>query len=276
MDVLKHFKDGDLDAAIEAATKDVKSKPDSALARVMLAEMLCFAGDWERADTILETALMVDPSAGVAISAFRHLLMAEAARRDFYAHGVMPSFLGEPDDQAKTRLKAALFLREDNPEAAAEQLELAEAQRPAVAGKHGDITFEDFVDGDDLLGPYVEVLTPDGRYFWIAGWEIESLTFEEPERPLDLLFRVAKFVTPDATGQVFIPTLYAGMPMQDPQLKLGRATDWAEVGRIVRGLGQRIYFADETELSVMELDKLELPATAAKPASGSAADGGGA
>lgn len=275
MDVLKHFKDGEIDAAIDAATADVKAKPDSALARVMLSEMLCFAGDWERADTILDAALLMDPSAAVAISAFRHLLLAEASRRDFYAHGAMPAFLSEPDDQAKLRLKAALHLREDDPAAAAELLEQAEAQRPAVAGRHGDTAFTDFVDGDDLLGPYLEVLSPDGRYFWIPGWAITSLTFAEPKRPLDLLFREAKIVTDDASGQVFIPTLYAGVATEDPQLRLCRATDWSDTGGVVRGLGQRIFFADETELSVMELEVLDFSGAGAGEAAGAQAEGGG-
>lgn len=259
MSVLEHFNQGDLDAAIQAATADVKAQPSSAIPRVILAEMLCFAGDWERADTILDAAALIDPSAGVGISQFRHLLMAEAARRDFYTHGQMPTFLKEPDEQVKLRLQGAMLIREGDAAGAAKHIQEAEAARDTIVGTHGEQAFSDFRDGDDLLGPYIEVLSPDGRYFWIAAWEIKSLSFDPPARPLDLLFREAALVTESAEGQVFVPVLYAGVPTEDRELQLGRATDWAGGDtEPMRGIGQRVYFADQTELPVLELTELHI------------------
>ncbi|XAL98971.1 type VI secretion system accessory protein TagJ [Phycisphaeraceae bacterium D3-23] len=257
MTAIAHFNQGDLDAAVDAATQDVKADPTSAIPRVILAEMLCFAGDWERADTILEAAGVIEPAAGVGISQFRFLIQAEAARRDFYTHGQMPTFLSDAGDAAKQRLAAALLIREGDLTTAAEVLGEMETQRAAVPGKHGDDAFTDFRDGDDLLGDFVEVLSPDGRYFWIATSEVRSMQFEPPGRPLDLLFRQATLVTVKAQGEVFIPVLYAGVEAAEADLRLGRATDWrGNADEPVRGVGQRVFFADETELPVLELTSL--------------------
>ena len=263
MTAIAHFNQGDLEAAIDAATQDVKAEPAAAIPRVILAEMLCFAGDWERADTILDAATVIEPSAGFGISQFRYLIQAEAARRDFYAHGHMPTFLEEPDHEAKERLAAALLIREGELATAAEKLDTVETQRPAVSGKHADEPFTDLRDGDDLLAGYIEVLTPDGRYFWLATHEIRSLTFEPPARPIDLLFRQASLATVKAEGEVFIPVLYAGVDAAEADFQLGRATDWrGGKNEPVRGAGQRVYFADEHELPVLELTSLTFDTSA--------------
>jgi len=45
---------GDLRGAIAATTGDVKKNPTDTQRRIFLFELLCFAGDWDRAEKQIE------------------------------------------------------------------------------------------------------------------------------------------------------------------------------------------------------------------------------
>jgi type VI secretion system protein ImpE len=81
------FRQGKLTEAVAAATQAVKAAPADLGQRILLAEMLVFAGNLERADVILDAASQVDPTAAVIVAEFRQLLRAETARRQLYRDG---------------------------------------------------------------------------------------------------------------------------------------------------------------------------------------------
>ena len=56
------FRAGDIPAAVAAATAGVKAAPTDPGARWLLAEMLLFDGNLERADKVLEAAALREPS----------------------------------------------------------------------------------------------------------------------------------------------------------------------------------------------------------------------
>jgi type VI secretion system protein ImpE len=68
------FRAGKLADAVAAANAAVRKAPADLSARVLLAELLMFAGNPERADVILDAASAVDPQAAVVIAEFRQLL----------------------------------------------------------------------------------------------------------------------------------------------------------------------------------------------------------
>ena len=63
LDAAGLFRAGKLAEAIAAATAAVKAAPADLGRRVLLAELLLFSGNLERADVILDAASQVDPSA---------------------------------------------------------------------------------------------------------------------------------------------------------------------------------------------------------------------
>src|ERR1700744_1076065 len=71
------FRQGDLAGAIEAANAAVRDAPADSGARVLLAELLLFAGNYERADAVLDAGATIDPSVALMISEFRQLLRGE-------------------------------------------------------------------------------------------------------------------------------------------------------------------------------------------------------
>jgi type VI secretion system protein ImpE len=253
------FHAGRLADAVAAAGAAVKRAPADLGARILLAEMLAFSGNAERADVILDAASDIDPSAAVAVAEFRQLLRAEVARRQLFRDGRVPDFLGEPTACQRTALAALVALRAGDAEQAARLGAEAETQRPHVSGMRDGHAFDDLRDGDDLLAGSFEVLTTTGKYFWIPVARVASLEFHAPKRPRDLLWRRATMsVTDGPDGDVYLPVTYAQPDgAADDSLLLGRSTDWAgpENGP-VRGLGQRTFLAGEEAVTIMELKQI--------------------
>src|SRR5262249_49808955 len=110
MKAREHYQAGELPEAIAAATEQVRHHPRNTPAdpgpRGFLCELLCFAGELERADRQLDALGHQDPQAMMGISLFRHLIRAEQARRDFYADGRLPEFLDTPSPVLQLHLQA--------------------------------------------------------------------------------------------------------------------------------------------------------------------------
>ncbi|HEV3023534.1 MAG TPA: type VI secretion system accessory protein TagJ, partial [Pirellulales bacterium] len=227
MQAIDHFRDGRLAEALAAATADVKAHPADLTARTFFCELLCFAGDWERADRQLDALSNLEPKTAVHVAVWRQLIRAERARQQFHAEGRVPEFLGQPTADFELRLKASIALRENDP-AAAELLREAEDLRPKVKGEADGQPFDDCRDLDDLTASFFEVLTTTGKYFWVPFERVEEATFEPPSTPRDQLWRQVQMVVrggPD--GTVFLPVLYAGTCAAPREaLCLGRETDW--------------------------------------------------
>jgi type VI secretion system protein ImpE len=254
------FHAGRLADAVAAAGAAVKRAPTDLGARVLLAEMLAFSGNAERADVILDAASDIEPAAAVAVAEFRQLLRAEVARRQLFRDGRVPEFLGEPNASQRSALAALVASRAGDSAEAARCAAEAEAARIHAAGKHGTTAFEDMRDADDILTGSFEVLTTTGKYYWIPIERVAHVEFHAPKRPRDLLWRRASMsVTDGPDGDVYIPTTYAPPEgMADDALLLGRATDWVgpEAGP-VRGLGLRTFLLGEHAATIMELGTLD-------------------
>src|SRR5260370_21578902 len=70
-----------LGPAIAAANADVRRNPGNLGGRVLLAELLVFAGNLDRADTILDAAATADPSPALVVAEFPHLPRADMSPR---------------------------------------------------------------------------------------------------------------------------------------------------------------------------------------------------
>jgi type VI secretion system protein ImpE len=253
------FRAGKLTAAIEAANGAVRKNPADLGSRVLLAELLVFANNLERADTILDAATQIDPTVMIGIAEFRQLVRAALARRDHSRAGRVPEFLGEPTPALRLSLAALLALRAGDIEEAAQHAAEAEATRPRVAGRVGGTPFDDFRDADDLHAGFFEVLTTTGKYFWIPTERVASIEFHPPRRPRDLVWRRASVsVTEGPDGEVYLPAIYdtKNSDVSD-ELLLGRATDWSdpEKGPTV-GIGQRVFVVGDDASGIMDLTTL--------------------
>ena len=130
------FDAGNLPGAIEGLTAEVKAAPNDAPRRTFLFELLCFAGDLERAGKQLDVVSHLDTMAEPAAQVYRNILHAEQLRRRLYADGLKPEFLVDPPDYVRLHLDALNRVRENRPAAARALLEQAESSRLAGARDH--------------------------------------------------------------------------------------------------------------------------------------------
>src|ERR671936_224178 len=105
------FRDGKLTAAVEAANAAVRKNPADLGNRIVLAELLLFTGNVERADVILDAAAQADPTSLIAVAEFRQLLRAKIPRRQYRSEGRVPEFIGEPTEALRAVLAAGVALR---------------------------------------------------------------------------------------------------------------------------------------------------------------------
>jgi type VI secretion system protein ImpE len=253
------FRAGKLADAVAAANAAVRKAPADLAPRVLLAELLLFAGNLERADVILDAGSGVDPQAAVVIAEFRQLVRAEMARRQQRRDGRLPEFLGEPTATLATILQATIALRAGDTAEAGALAAKAETLRPRVTGSLDGKAFDDFRDADDLQAGYFEVLTTTGKYFWIPTERIESINFDKPKRARDLYWRrVNMSVRSGPDGVVYLPALYGDDdPGLSDELRLGQATDWIEVSEaLVRGAGQRMFLVGDDTISAMDMTEI--------------------
>src|SRR4051794_22955382 len=115
----EHFKAGRLREAIAEQTQEVRQHPNDPGRRSFLAELLCFAGDWSRADMQLDAIGREDAEVALAVVQFRQLLRAEQSRQQFYTDGRLPEFLASPSPVLQLHLQASIRIREGKPAEAA-------------------------------------------------------------------------------------------------------------------------------------------------------------
>jgi len=262
------FQAGRLRDAVATLVEDVRSRPTDTGARLLLGELLCFSGDLERADNHLDAAGHSDAQALPYVVGLRQLIRAEQARRDFFREGRLPQFLTPPEGAVRTLLEASVRVRAGAESEAMELLDRVEEERPKLAGSCDGRPFQDLRDLDDLTPCVLEVLTSDGRYFWVPIADVVSIEFRAPSTPRDLLWRnVVLTVRNGPEGEVFLPVLYAGTETEaDDGLRLGRATEWkGGDGTPVRGVGQRTFLVGDDAAPILGIQALTLdqPGTSA-------------
>ena len=261
------FRDGNLTDALRAANAGVRKAPADIGARILLAELLLFAGNTERADVVLDACPDLDTSAALVVAEFRQLLRGETARRQLFSEGRVPEFLGEPNAAQRLALAAIVALRHGNAAEAGKQAAQAEAARVRPKGTTRGASFDDLRDGDDILATCVEVITTTGKYFWIPPERILQIDLHPMKRPRDLFWRRATMQVADGPdGDVYLPTIYPplGPPLSkdatglSDALRLGRATDWQQHGEAgpMRGLGAVTILVGDEALTWLEMDTL--------------------
>lgn len=253
---------GRLTDAIAAAQSAVKKAPLDLAGRILLAELLVFLGNLERADVLLDAASTIDPSAALVVAEFRQLIRADMSRRQLFRDGRVPELLSNATEAQTLQLAALVAQRAGDVAGAARQAAAAEEARPRTPGMHGDVAFDDLRDVDDLLAGTFEVLTSTGKYFWIPTERVISAEFHPPKRPRDLIYRrVSMTVSDGPDGDVYIPAIYTGVDDTSEMLRLGRETDWQQAeGGPVRGVGQRVFLVGEEDVAIMELGALRFGA----------------
>ncbi len=234
IDALASYQAGRLDEAIEALAATLREDPGNVRQRTFLFELLCFAGDLERAEKQLDVVAGSSREADLGAMLYRSALHAERTRREMFLAGAVPQ---------------------------------GAAPGQSVHGSLNGRAFSSIADVDPRLGARLEVLVA-GQYTWLPFEHLAALSIEPPKHLRDLLWLPArvkagrKFRDFDF-GEILIPVLYPlSWQSADDEVRLGRVTDWSELpdGTVVP-VGQRLLQVDDEMISILELRRLEIAST---------------
>jgi type VI secretion system protein ImpE len=266
---------GRLEDAVSQLSDEVRSRPTDRQGRTFLFELLCFAGESDRAERQLDVLGQQggDPETGLGLRLYRGLLAAERSRSRLFSEGVRPRFLSEVPPAVELHLQALGAVREGRFENARALLDRADWLRTPARGTAGGLAFEEICDADDLLRPVLEVFTPAG-YFWVPWEQIQDLEVAPPQNLRDLLWAPAKLATRDGQpAEVFLPNLYQGSACHAEGLvRLGHKTDWLDLGEgVVLGSGRKVFVVGDDDRTLFELGEVRF----SPPRDGTATTGEG-
>lgn len=260
MEAAELYRAGRLDEAIAAQIAAVKAAPTDADRRYFLFGLLAFTGDWERASRQLDAVGVQDPAIQTGSVVYQALLAAERERQAVWEGGRAPLTPPEPPPHLRERLRMLPALAAGDAAAAAAAQAAAEAAAPTLRGELNGQPIVALRDQDDVLGSVLELFA-SGRCLWLPLEQIRSLSSQPPQHLLDLIWRPLRLVdAAGVTATVHLPALYAGSGgAADDALRLGRGTDWVELGGgIWRGSGQRVLAYADGAGALQGLGALEL------------------
>lgn len=261
------FREGKLDEAIEKQIALVRSAPADHNKRLFLFELLVFRGDLEKAMKQADVISYKEIELETALQAYKKLVESEEKRRRFFSQGLLPSFLTAPPDHVTLRMEAVNRLREGNDAEASELLEQANERIPQFQGMLNQKMYKELRDADDLFGSVVEVMAK-GEYFWVPLEQVATIAMNPPSFPRDLMWIPARLEMLSGTaGEVYMPALYPQTyEHEDPQIKLGYATDWitTENGPVL-GRGAKTYLVDDDASVLLEWREFQVLASEVAP-----------
>lgn len=231
------YEQGELAGAIDVLGQELRDDPANLRKRTFLFELLCFAGQRDRAEKQL----------------------------DVLARG------GQDAEMGALLYRAALHAdRERDKKFREEDFSRGEGGPPPVRGTLNGEPFQSLEDADPRIGARLEVFA-GGQYTWLPLEHVSRLQVDEPRRLRDLLWVPARVqVGPELEslelGEVLLPVLSPlTADSTDDALRLGRATDWAETSDgLPFPVGQKLFLVDDEAVPILEVRELliEGPATA--------------
>ena len=223
------FRAGKLNEAIQTLSAELRDSPGDNQRRTFLFELLCFAGEYDRAEKHLNVLADASKNAEMGAILYHSALHAE-------------------------RLRVEQFKKSDLPTL---------APMKTFSGVLNGQPFESLVDADPRIGARLELFAA-GAYLWIGFEHILSIQIQPPSKLRDLLWvpalvRTGPSFKEKELGEVMIPVLYPlSYAHSNDAVRLGRETHWQEVeGGEPIPIGQKVFLVDGEEFPLLEVRTLE-------------------
>lgn len=220
---------GKVQDAIAALTSYLRDHPTDATQRTFLFELLCFAGQYERAQRQLAALSEGGTQKEMGAVLYYSALHAEKLRHE-------------------------VFQKEEYPRVSA-----AASPSGTLNGK----PFKSISDADPVIGARLEVHAA-GAYLWIPFEHITYIEIQPPTKLRDTLWAPALVRTGPAfkgteMGEVLLPVIYPfSWKNSDEAVWLGRATAWAaDDNGHEFPVGQKILMVDGEEVPMLEVRTVE-------------------
>jgi type VI secretion system protein ImpE len=227
------FREGKLDEAVEALGQELQRDPTDLRRRTFLFELLCFAGNYDRAAKHLDVIAGASQDAAMGALIYQSALHAERTRQEMFRSGDYPHSTVRP-----------------------------------VSGTLNGSPFTSLADADPRIGARLEVFAA-GEYQWLPLEHVASIRMGSPKRLRDLLWSPATLRTGPAfkgveLGEVLLPVLAPGSwEHDDDAVRLGRVTEWVAADGGERPLGQKLLLVDGEEFPILEVRELDIAPGAA-------------
>jgi type VI secretion system protein ImpE len=229
MNAVELYRNGKLDDAIQVLGAALRKDPGDAQRRIFLFELLCFAGEYDRAEKQLDVLSDASTEAAAGALLYRSALHAERMRQEMFRSGRLP--------------------------------ESGITPRP-VSGTFNGAPVSSVTDPDPRIGARLEVYAA-GQYMWIPLDQLESVRMEPPKRLRDLLWAPA-IVRPGPSfqgnelGEVLIPVVTPlASTHPDGEVRLGQVTEWTVLDDGPElPVGQKLLLVDGEECPILELREL--------------------
>lgn len=222
------FAAGKVKEAEKVLTAYLREHPSDKAQRTFLFELLCFAGEYARAERQLSVLAGGGVESETGAIVYYAALHAEKTRHELFEKQEFPS-------------------------------------TPTVCppGKLNGKPFTELRDADPDIGARLEVFAA-GSYVWIPFEHIASVEMAKPERLRDTLWAPALVQAAPTfkgmdLGEVLIPAIYP-FSWKDPDeaVWLGRVTEWtADENGTEYPSGQKMLLVDGEEIPFLEVRKIE-------------------
>lgn len=228
MDATTLYRAGRLDEAIAALGQRLRDEPTDLRSRTFLFELLCFAGQHDRAEKHLDLLSSGGADAEMGAWLYRSAVHADRVRLEMFRAGSLP---------------------------------VGSEPRP-VSGTLNGKPFESLEDADPRIGARLEVFAA-GAYQWIPFELLSSVRIGEPKKLRDLLW-ITGTVTPAGNyrggelGEALLPVL---TPLTcdhaEGTVRLGQETRWEEDGEGSEiPYGQKVLLVDGEDVPFLEVREL--------------------
>jgi len=229
------FDAGKVREAEVAVTRHLRQDPSDVASRTFLFELLCFSGQYDRAEKQLGVLAQGGQQAEMGAVLYYSALHAEKLRHE-------------------------MFRKEEFPK---------EPAPPSPPGTLNGKPFQSIRDADPEIGARLEIYAA-GAYLWLPFHHISFVRLDPPTKLRDMLWTPADVLTgPDFKGtdigQVIIPAIYPFTWKSDDELMwLGRSTEWVkdDAGHEFP-VGQKTFIVDGEEVPLLEIRSLEFASDAA-------------
>lgn len=227
---LELYRSGDLLSAVRVLGDELRSTPLDTRRRTFLFELLCFAGEFDRAEKQLNLLADSSKEGAAGVLLYRSALHAERTRQELFRTKQSPPSTEKID---------------------------------AGPGVWNGTSFLHLTDSDPRIGPNLEAFIA-GSYTWIPMMYLEEVELEPPKTLRDLIWARARVQTSPAfrlqdLGEVLLPVLSPFSSQHvDETVRLGRSTVW-EKDKAGEDLpfGQKLLLIDGEDVPLLEVHTIK-------------------